>query len=100
MSGEGEKEKPAHPAYAYMVRCADGSLYSGYTVDVAKRVKAHNAGTGAKYTRARRPVLLAFARGFATKSEAMQFEAALKKLTKAQKEGLAATGEGIELCVE
>ena len=40
----------------YMVRCSDGSLYTGYTVDVARRVASHNAGTGARYTRSRRPV--------------------------------------------
>lgn len=83
--------RACHPAnWAYLARCADGSLYAGWTTDLDKRLAAHNAGTGAKYTRARRPVALAWARGFATKSEAMQQEAALKKLPKAKKEALAA----------
>lgn len=75
--------------WAYMVRCADGSLYAGWTVDLEKRLQAHNAGTGAKYTRARRPVHLAWAKSFATKSEAMVQEASLKRLGKPQKEALA-----------
>lgn len=75
--------------YAYLVRCSDGSLYAGWTNDVEKRLKSHNAGTGAKYTRARLPVTLAYLETFDTKSEAMKREAALKKLTHQQKEQLA-----------
>ncbi len=76
--------------YAYMLRCGDDSIYSGYTVDPAKRLEAHNAGKGAKYTRTRRPVELIYCEEFATKSEALKREAALKKLTHAEKEALAA----------
>ena len=47
-------------AYMYVLECADGSLYTGYTTDVEKRLKTHNAGKGAKYTRARRPVKLLY----------------------------------------
>ncbi len=75
--------------YAYLVRCSDGSLYAGWTNDIEKRLKSHNAGTGAKYTRARLPVTLAYLETFDTKSEAMKREAALKKLTHRQKEQLA-----------
>ena len=76
--------------WAYLVRCNDGTLYAGWTNDLQKRLAAHNAGTGARYTRGRRPVALAFAQAFATKSEAMAFEARLKRLPRAQKEALAA----------
>ena len=75
--------------YAYLVQCSDGSLYAGWTNDIEKRLKSHNAGTGAKYTRARLPVTLAYLETFDTKSEAMKREAALKKLTHRQKEQLA-----------
>lgn len=76
--------------WAYLLRCADGSLYAGWTNDLQKRLAAHNAGTGARYTRGRRPVALAWAQGFATKSQAMACEAKLKRLPKAEKEALAA----------
>ena len=75
--------------YAYLVRCSDNSLYAGWTNDIEKRLQSHNAGTGAKYTRARLPVTLAYVETFDTKSEAMKREAALKKLTHQQKEQLA-----------
>lgn len=74
--------------YAYLVRCSDNSLYAGWTNDIEKRLQAHNAGTGAKYTRARLPVTLAYLETFDTKSEAMKREAALKRLTHQQKEQL------------
>ena len=75
--------------WAYLVRCRDDSLYAGWTPDLPKRLAAHNAGTGAKYTRGRGPVILAYAESFATKSEAMARESAFKRLNKAQKEALA-----------
>lgn len=71
--------------YVYLLRCSDGSLYCGYTVDLDKRVSQHNSGKGAKYTRARRPVELVYRECFATKSEAMKREAAIKKLSRQQK---------------
>lgn len=74
--------------YAYLVRCSDNSLYAGWTNDIEKRLQSHNAGTGAKYTRARLPVTLAYLESFDTKSEAMKREAALKRLTHQQKEQL------------
>lgn len=71
--------------YAYMLRCADGTIYSGYTTDPAHRTAAHNKGRGAKYTRSRLPVELVYFESFSTKREAMQREAALKKLLRAEK---------------
>lgn len=71
--------------YAYMLRCADGTIYSGYTTSPARREKMHNSGLGAKYTRSRRPVELVYYEAFGTKGEALRREAALKKLTRAQK---------------
>lgn len=71
--------------YTYMVRCADGSLYTGWTNDLKKRLAAHNAGTGAKYTKSRRPVELCYFETFDTREEAMRREAAIKGLTRAQK---------------
>lgn len=71
--------------YAYMLRCADGTIYSGYTTDLERRTAAHNSGLGAKYTRSRLPVSLVYYEAFSTKQEAMKREAAFKKLTRAQK---------------
>jgi putative endonuclease len=76
-------ETPA--AYTYIVRCADGTLYTGWTNDLEKRVKAHNDGRGAKYTHARRPVTLVYSEALPTKAAALRREAAGKKLTRAQK---------------
>lgn len=73
--------------YTYMVQCADGSLYTGWTNCLERRLKAHNEGkSGAKYTRAKRPVRLAYYEGFATREEAMQRECQIKRLTRKQKE--------------
>ena len=71
--------------YAYLVRCADGTLYAGWTNDLRRRVAAHNAGSGAKYTASRRPVELAYYEAFDTKEAAMRREAALKRLPRAAK---------------
>ena len=70
---------------AYIVRCADGTLYCGWTNDLERRVKAHNSGRGAKYTKSRRPVTLVYFEEFSTKEEAMSREAHLKMLTRAEK---------------
>lgn len=75
--------------YTYMVRCVDGSLYTGWTNCLEKRLKAHNGDkSGAKYTRAKRPVILAYYEGFATKEEAMKRECQIKKMTRKQKDRL------------
>lgn len=79
--------------YVYILRCADDTLYTGYTKDLARRVQTHNEGKGAKYTRARRPVTLAYHEVCRDKSEALRREAAIKKLTRAEKLDL--IGKGI-----
>ena len=71
--------------YTYMLRCGDGTLYTGWTNDLEKRLQAHNAGTGAKYTRSRRPVELVWYESFADKTDAQRREYAVKQLTRAQK---------------
>ena len=77
----------------YILRCADGTLYTGATNDLDRRLAAHNAGRGAKYTRARRPVALVYREEAADKSAALQREAALKKLARAAKLRLIAGAE-------
>lgn len=74
--------------YTYILTCADGTFYCGWTNDLDKRLKAHNAGSGAKYTKSRRPVVLSYYEEFATKEEAMRREWAIKQLTRKQKEAL------------
>ena len=77
--------------YVYILRCADNTLYTGYTDDVAARLKTHNGESttpGAKYTRSRRPVVLMYTEVCATKSAAMSREAQIKKLSRKQKEAL------------
>jgi predicted GIY-YIG superfamily endonuclease/3-methyladenine DNA glycosylase AlkD len=76
--------------WMYVVRCVDGSLYTGYATNVSRRVQTHNAGRGAKYTRMRRPVELVAAARFYTKERAMSAEARFKMLDRAQKESLLA----------
>nr|WP_295276498.1 GIY-YIG nuclease family protein [uncultured Blautia sp.] len=72
--------------YTYMVECADGTLYTGWTNCLEKRLKAHNGGrNGAKYTKTKRPVSLVYYEGFFTKEEAMQREYQIKQLTRERK---------------
>ena len=71
--------------YTYILRCADGSLYTGWTNDLEKRIKAHKAGRGGKYTRAHAPVELVYFESFDTKTEAMSREWHIKKLKREQK---------------
>lgn len=74
--------------FTYIVRCSDGSLYTGWTTDLDKRIRAHNEKKGAKYTKTRTPVELVYFEEKASKVEAMQREAAIKKLPKSKKEEL------------
>ncbi len=74
--------------YTYMVRCSDGTLYTGYTTDMEKRLKAHNSGKGSKYTRSRLPVSMVYYEEFGSKEEAMSREWHIKRLTRSQKEML------------
>ena len=71
--------------YTYILRCADGTFYTGWTTDLTRRVDVHNSGQGAKYTRARRPVELVYYETFDTRQDAMQRECAVKELTRGQK---------------
>ncbi|MDD1505721.1 MULTISPECIES: GIY-YIG nuclease family protein [unclassified Lysinibacillus] len=71
--------------YFYVLECADQSFYAGYTNNVDRRVDMHNAGKGAKYTRARGPVECIYVEEFDTKQEAMRAEYAFKQLTRKQK---------------
>ena len=72
----------------YMLRCSDGSLYTGITTDVDRRVKEHNSGKGSKYVRSRRPAELVWREDAKSRSEALRREAAIKALSKADKERL------------
>ena len=72
--------------YTYIVKCADSTLYTGWTNDLNKRIKAHNSGKGAKYTKTRRPVKLVYYEEHETKNEAMSREYAIKHLTRKEKE--------------
>ena len=71
--------------YTYILECADGTLYCGWTNDLEKRLKAHSEGKGAKYTRARLPVTLVYYEEFETSREAQSREVKIKQLTRAQK---------------
>lgn len=71
--------------YTYMLRCADGSFYTGWTNNLEKRVKEHNEGRGGRYTRAHRPVELCYYEIFDTKEEAMRREWQIKQLTRREK---------------
>lgn len=72
-------------SFTYILRCADGTLYTGWTNDLQKRLAAHNAGTGAKYTRTRRPVELVYWERFSSKQEAMSREWAIKQFSRNEK---------------
>ena len=74
--------------YFYLVRCADGSLYSGITLDADERVRVHNAGKGAKYTASRRPVRLVYFEPYPTKSAARKRELEVKRWRSDKKEAL------------
>lgn len=74
--------------YVYILECGDNTLYAGYTDDLVKRVKVHNQGKGAKYTRARLPVKLVYSENFESKSDAMRREYSIKQLSRKKKEEL------------
>ncbi len=71
--------------YTYLVQCRDGSLYCGWTNHLEQRIKDHNAGKGAKYTKSRLPVRLVYYEEFETKREALKREAAIKRLGRQEK---------------
>ena len=72
--------------FTYILECSDGSLYTGWTNDLERRLKAHNTGKGAKYTKSRRPVKLVYFESFSTKQEAMRREWEIKQLKRQEKE--------------
>lgn len=74
--------------YVYIVECSDGTLYTGYTTDVDRRVEEHNEGEGAKYTRGRTPVEVVHVEEYETRSDAMSREAEIKSLSREEKEEL------------
>ncbi|HEX5624048.1 MAG TPA: GIY-YIG nuclease family protein [Sulfuricurvum sp.] len=77
------------PYWVYMLRCCDGTLYTGITIDLERRLHEHNTSNkGAKYTKAKRPVTLVYHESCETKSTALKREIVLKKMTKLQKEAL------------
>ena len=78
--------------FVYIARCADGTLYTGITTDPARRIAEHNAGSGAKYTAARRPVALVYAEEAADRSAASRRERAIKALPRTEKAALVAAG--------
>jgi putative endonuclease len=71
--------------YTYILKCCDGSLYTGWTTDLKKRVKTHNEGKGAKYTKSRTPVSLVYFEEYETKQEAMKREYYIKQLDRKDK---------------
>ena len=71
--------------YVYLLRCSDDTLYCGWTTDLEKRVAAHNSGTGAKYTRSRRPVELVYYEAYESRSEALGWEWRIKRMSREEK---------------
>ena len=80
--------------YTYIVQCRDGSLYTGWTNDLKKRIEAHNAGKGAKYTKSRRPVKLLYYEEFDSREEAMRREYEIKHMSRKKKEEVIQLGTG------
>lgn len=86
--------QPRHGRYfVYMVRCTDGTYYTGSTNDIAARIKLHNAGTGAKYLRGKGPVRLVYAKAYRYYKRVLQAEARLKKRSHQEKAALIRTYE-------
>jgi putative endonuclease len=71
--------------YIYIAECDDGTLYTGYTINLEKRIEAHNIGKGAKYTRGRTPIVLKYYEEFNSKSNALKRESEIKKMSKLKK---------------
>ena len=79
--------------YTYIVRCSDGTLYTGWTNNLEKRIKDHNDGRGAKYTKPRRPVALEYYEEFRTKEEAMRREWEIKRMSRGDKLSIVMAGQ-------
>ncbi len=82
--------------YAYIIKCGDGTLYTGYTDDIEARLAAHREGKGAKYTRGRGPFELVYQEGFSTKAAAMKREREIQRLNRSQKQHLISEVRGKE----
>lgn len=74
--------------YVYIVECSDGTYYTGYTSDPERRISEHNSGSGAKYTKSRRPVTLVHLEEYTSRSDAMSREYEIKQFSRSQKETL------------
>lgn len=83
-----QKNQPEAGHFIYIIECSDGSWYTGYTTDIARRVAEHNRGEGAKYTRGRTPVKLIYQESFNSRSNAQKREYEIKKLPRNKKEEL------------
>ena len=83
-----KEEHERNKNYTYILRCSDGTFYTGWTNNLEKRLKAHNEGRGARYTKTRRPVGLAYYEVFRSREEAMRREYEIKQLTRKEKENL------------
>ena len=77
--------------WVYLLRCRDGTLYTGSTTDLARRLAQHNAGAASKYTRSRRPVAMVYRESAGSHGDALRREIAIKKLSRAAKDALVAT---------
>ena len=84
--------------YLYILRCADGTLYTGITTDVEKRLEQHRCGKGAKYTRGRAPLELVYREECGSHSQALKRECAVKALKRQQKQALITEGKIISQC--
>ena len=78
--------------YVYILECSDGTYYTGWTNDLEKRLRVHNSGKGARYTRSRRPVVLRYYECFETREEAMSREYAIKQFSRSDKQQLIVNG--------
>ena len=92
MGGVAKRRRAARDWSVYVVRCRDGSLYTGAAKGVEARVAKHNSGRGAAYTRSRRPVAVVFRQDGLTRSQALSREAGIKALAKREKELLVSSG--------
>lgn len=90
MTSRGSRRPPGATHFVYIVRCADGTLYTGYARDPQARAAAHNAGRGARYTAGRRPVTIVFLERYRSLGRALQREYEIKCLPRAKKEALIA----------
>ena len=87
------KIKPGGKFFVYILKCRDNTFYTGYTPDLARRVKTHNESKGAKYTRSRLPVKLVWSKCCKSKSAAMSAEVKIKQLTRKEKDKLVGAGQ-------